>query len=81
MDICAPCFLSRSILHLFYGSLHPETSGQFHSSDQFNQMALFPFYCCIGGTWWHSQKFLQYIIVESTPFSILLYPLLSPTLE
>jgi hypothetical protein len=32
-------------------------------------------YCCTEGTSWHLQRFLQYIIVEFTTYTILLYPL------
>jgi hypothetical protein len=38
---------------------------------------LLSYYCCTGGTLWHLQKLLQYIIVEFTP-SITPWSLPSP---
>jgi hypothetical protein len=37
---------------------------------------LLSYYCCTGGTLWHLQKFSQYTLVEFTPPSFSLIPLL-----
>jgi hypothetical protein len=46
----------------------------------FNCFLFLSYYCCSGGTLWHLQKCLQYILVRFAPSIILLYSL-SPILR